>query len=544
VFLAALILCGTLALAARVPEFTRTFDQQFDGFQGAFFALAAIGYERDDLSAIWPYPIVQVEAPVDLAKDAHLYANHPPLVPQLAHGALRVLGPSGWQDAWREGRPPAGIEGVLRAPFVLAQILAAVLFALALRELGVAQAGAAAAVVFALLPGALVYAGLVNYENPSLLATALIALLWARFLRRGRAGWALLALLGGAGTMAGWTTYMPLFFVPPLAVLGFAVVRARVFAPLLAVILGSAAGLGAHAILAGRALRALGRSSEPLAGRARDLIAPLFDGSLPLSEWLAVQSRVVLDHIGLVPLLLAAGGIVLGWRAAQAPLAPSAASAASALSATSAKALRLNPRVPVAFALALLIGGALVQVAFYRHTGDPQEPFALHLAPGIAALAGVALHRLAAAGRPLAAALLLVGTAALGLLGAARLAEPWRVFGPTRPSPLELGGEVARHVPRGAVVWYPSALGLTPAVSFYAWRTLLPVEPPLYAQPALQTEAIGLGSAAVYFAEPRGVFAGPDAAAASERAISDLRARRPGAEPTGEGRWLRFWKLK
>ncbi|MBI1380028.1 MAG: hypothetical protein GC161_02930 [Planctomycetaceae bacterium] len=523
----AIAFAGLLGLFLRVPEWTRPFDRQFDGFQGAFFATAAVGYEQNDLSQIWPYPIVQVNAPLDLAKGAYLYANHPPLVPQLARGALALLAPRGWDTAWQSGRSPRGIEGPLRAPFVVCQLAAAVLFGLALARLEGRRAGALLAVLVATAPASLVYAGLVNYENPSLLATACVVWVLVDALCAARVGARHVALAFGAGLLAALTTYMPLLFAAPLGIWALAARRRAALLPLVGLGVGSIAGLVAHALLARRALENLGRSSQPLVERARELVAPLLDGSVPLGAWFALQAELVARYLGPALLLLALSGVWFGWRQRNAA----------------------SPRVGttgLGLALALLAGGAAVQFAFYRHTSDPQEPFLLHLVPGVALFAALGLESIVrrAGGSRLATALF-AATVLLGAYGAQHIAKPWRDFGPDRPGPRELGDELARLAPAGAVLWYPAALGFTPAVGFYAWRTLLPVEPPAYGLPPLVADGLGLAAAPVFFVEPLGALADEPAVAADvARMRADLFAHRPGSVPFAEGTHFRLFALK
>lgn len=524
---AAIALAALVALALRVPEWTRPFDRQFDGFQGAFFATAAVGYEQNDLSRGWPYPIVQVNAPEDLATGAYLYANHPPLVPQLARGALHLLGPEGWDGAWRSGKSPRGIEGPLRAPFVLCQLAAAVLFGLALARLEGRRAGALFVVLVATAPASFVYAGLVNYENPSLLATAFVVWVLVDALDAPRVGARHVALAFGAGLLAALTTYMPLLFAAPLGIWALAGRRRAALWPLVGVGAGAIVGLVSHGFLARRALENLGRSSQPLAERARELVAPLLDGSVPLGTWFALQAELVGRYLGPVLLLLALAGMWFGRRGRD-PAPP-----------------RAGP-TGLGLALALLAGGVAVQFAFYRHTSDPQEPFLLHLVPGVALFAALALASLArrAGGSKLAAALLTAAVLA-GAFGARHIAAPWRNFGPDRPSPMELGDELARLAPAGAVLWYPATLGFTPAVGFYAWRTLLPVEPPAYGIPPLVAGSLGLGAAPVFFVEPLGVLADEPAVAADVAQMrADLFAHRPGSVPFAEGVHFRLFALK
>lgn len=534
-----------LALVWRVPDLSRPLDRQFDGFQGAFFAFTAINYERLDLEPVWPYPVLNIDPPPAPEDGWYLYANHPPLMPLMLWGTLRVLGPTGWSEAWREGRAPEGLEGPLRAPFLALNALTALLLASALARAGERRAAWPAALLALLAPGALVYAGLVNYEPPSLAATAAIA--WLLVLRSAAPRpWHLIAL-AAAGAIAAGVTYMPLLFLPGLALAALSASGRRAWPGLVALGGGALVTLVLHALAAGRAAHAVGLEGDSLGERVETLLGPLLDGSLPFGSWAAVQARVLFDHGGPLLLLLAAAGVLL------------AAAAGLARGRTSSESRAPSPRpiapiAPGALAAALLAGGLLVQLAFYRHTGDPQEPFALHLVPGLAAFAGLAIGALAKRA-PAAAAVALALCGLAGLWGAARLAAPWRSPAPpdatsqgpgpgaaALPLPHVLGLELGTLVPPGAVVLYPKDLGLTPATSFYAWRTLLALDPADTGAAELALGRLGMARAARYLAVPR---RGPAELLASVAALeTDLARAVPGIRPFAEGSTWRLWRLQ
>jgi hypothetical protein len=163
---------------------------------------------------------------------------------------------------------------------------------------------------------------------------------------------------------------------------------------------------------------------------------------------------------------------------------------------------------PVELTLPLLSGGLLLLLVMYKHTsdgwggGDGQVPFLLYLAPGVACAGALVLDLFA---RPLARlrggiAPLVVATCLLAIPGVARANELRRPLrepgprddpalhdGPPLPLPRMLGHEVAEVVPAGEIAIVPTATSITPAHIYYAWRTLIPVEP---ARPASMGPAL------------------------------------------------------
>jgi len=505
---AGVLLLVLAALVPRVRDVRAGFDRSFEGFQGAFFAMGALNYERAGFGAFGGYPIVNLE--LDLARPAtwYTYENHPPTVPLLAWASVKALAPRGehgeaWSESWRAARAPHGIEPALRAPFLALHVLG--LFALwwCVRQGARGSEALLALAILAALPISAVYGTLVNYENPSLAFVLLgtgCALRWMRAARRA-------ALIGTTAffAAAGAVTYAPVFFALGLGL--WALARSglrRGGAVLLAALGGTLAPLLVHGWFAHEALASIGRSSTPLAGRASLLWGPMFERESAPWHWLALQVERCAEHFTL-PILLAAtcGALLLAGRA----LARVRARRADIeLTAGARPAAEFSAAVPLA------CGGLLVMIGFYRHTFDPQTPFLLNLAPGAAALAAIALERARLALGPRAArsaapAVALAGMLVLpGVLRTNELRARWRApgpldapagtQGPEQALPRTEGARIAELIEPGSVGLYPEAAGLTVATSYYAWRTLLPL--PLRALSA----ALGLARAPQYVLVP------------------------------------------
>jgi hypothetical protein len=160
-----------------------------------------------------------------------------------------------------------------------------------------------------------------------------------------------------------------------------------------------------------------------------------------------------------------------------------------------------DPGRPLDLEPALLAGGALYLFAFYRHTLDPQHPFLLLLAPGIAGLAALALEHFP---RPCAnarVAAALAGLAVVGVLQAEALRRDFRGAPHEKGSaqalalPDATGAELATLVPAGGFGIHPACVGLNVAASFYAWRSLWPAQGPGDTLPRAVARAFGLGAA-------------------------------------------------
>jgi hypothetical protein len=532
-----LALLSLIAVALRVADLTRPLDRQFDGFQGAFFALAAIDYERlePERRTLLPsgaghgYPVVNLELDAGRPDTWYVYANHPPLVPLLAWAALEAAAPAGWNAAWRAGRAPRDFEAALRAPFLALHLGAVLLLFLALRVAGAARVAAYAAPVCLWLPSSSLYAGLVNYEQPALFAILLGAMGAAGYAARGGARW--LVAIGLGFALGGAVTYAPAVFALPVALVALTGGWRRALVAAVTALAASLATLGLHAGNAARTLARRGEDPGALSDRVETLLGPLLDGSLPLSRWLAIQGRLMVEQLGWLALGLAAAGLLLSV----------------------VRLLRAGPtRTGAALVCALLAGGAGVQFAFYRHTGDPQDPFLILLVPGLAAAAGTAL---AASARraPLAALALTLALVGEGAWRAHGLAQRWRAAPPPVAEgaaprrlarPIELGATLAALVPPGAVIWAPERLGLGPSTGFYAWRTLLPVSPGAYATTQVLQNGLGLGDAPTWLVAPDPA---PLALRESIGAVLlDLEGVRPGsiANPDGRADGWSAWRLR
>ena len=488
--------CAVLSILAaglvpRARDLGASFDREFDGWQGAFFAISAVNYARVGVGEFSGYPIQDIDLPRDAAGELDrgavtLYANHPPLVPLVAWAAAELFGPDGWEDPAAE--PPYGLEPALRTPFFLFHLAALLAFYLAIREAAGPQRALLSLAVLAATPVAIVYAGLVNYENPALAFVLTGLVFHLRYLKHGRALDA--ALFGVAALLGCAVTFFHLFFLPGLCL--YAVWRGQTRR---GVVLGTAALAGAllpivlHGWLSAAAYEETGKPPSLLAGRIREMLAPLLDGTIPFTEWFAFQVRRAARFFSVPLLVTAALGVLVALRAGF--------EARSKRRSREDSEDALDPSIP------LLAGGALVLLVMYRHTadgwngGDGQVPFLLHLAPGIAAAAGVVLDRLAAPLYRMKGGLapLVVLTSLVCLPAIVRSNElrlPWRepgprdaatpgdeeppLVGPASPLPATVGEELRALLPPGSTGIYPAELGFTPAHLYYAWRALSPVD--------------------------------------------------------------------
>ncbi len=538
---AAVILLLCAAFVPRVRGLTGGFDREFDGFQGAFFTMCALNYERLGLERLGGYPTIFVDIAEDFDTPAYVYANHPPTVPYLALLSLKAFGPPGWSAAWRAGRAPAGVEPVVRAPFLLLHMLGLAAFWWMARQASGPRPALLALALLAMSPISIAYAQLVNYENPSLPWVFLAFGCTARRLRglpgRNLAGAAL------AFSAATAVTFGPLFFLPPLVLLALAARGARE-AWRAALALGAAAALpiAAHGLWVRLALP--DAASSTVLERAAELLAPLFTGEAPLGEWLRRQTLRSGYFLTWPALLAALAGLILGAAALLGRGKPAPAPGA--------------PLPPVAFGATLLLGGLLYLLAFYRHTfdgaglHDGQTIFLINLAPGVALSGAAFLDALAA---PLGrlrggVAPLVVATSLVGFPGLARANELYRIWrapgpadgggpGPIEPLPATSGREIAELLPAGAVGFYPLSLAFTHAHGFYAWRTLVAVTRETFGMQLGRVELLGLGEREHYLLLPR------DPSPAVEAEIGDVRATlaAKGALSAESAHW-ELWRLE
>jgi hypothetical protein len=481
--LAAVALLLLAALVPRLRDAAAPLDRGFDGQQGGFFAIAAINYERLGVARTHGYPVLNVdlgergaaEGIWDRPEHWLSYTNHPPTVALLAWAALNAMAPPDWNAAWREGRGPDGFELALRFPFLALHALALLGLWWCVREGHGVRAGLVALALAAGSTPLVVYAGLVNYENP-----ALACVLWgtgwlARHVRLGRRSD--LALAAAAFVLGGAFTWAPLVFaVAWCALASVRTERARTLAAGLTVTAAAALPLLLHTLAARRALAPLGQPEAGALARARELWAPLLDGSAPLSHWGGLQAARWSEWFG-APALLAGGvGLLLAL--------------AALVRARGTFALRGTQRCETTLALAL--GGLACQLAFYRHTLDAQTSFLMLAAPGVCALGAVALDALAPRLVRLRAGLapLVVLASSIALvdlsraqalrhalrapLGAAHAHLP----APELALPRETGACLRALLREGELGLHPAELGLNLAVTLHAWRSLWPVAAP------------------------------------------------------------------
>lgn len=481
--LAAAALLLLAALVPRLRDAAAPLDRGFDGQQGGFFTIAALNYERLTVARTLGYPVLNVDlgergAPGSLWQDTGhwlSYTNHPPTVALLAWASLNAMAPEDWNAAWREARGPEGFELALRLPFLALHAFALAGLWWCVREGHGSRAGLLALALAAGSTPLVVYAGLVNYENP-----ALACVLWgtgwmSRFVRTRERG----ALVAVAACFAagGAVTWAPLLFALAWCALALVQVeRARTLGVGLVASAAAALPLAVHAFAARAVLARLGQPEAGALARARELVGPLLDGSAPLSHWGALQAERWWDWFGPLSLAAAAAGSLVAL--------------ARMLGARHDFALRALLRCETA--TALFAGGLLCQVAFYRHTLDAQTSFLMLVAPGLCALGAVALDALAPLLARLRAGLaplvVLASTVALVDLGRAQalrfdLRAPRGALLEGRASPeSDLPHETAaalREVLRpGELGLHPAELGWNLAVTLHAWRSLWPVAAP------------------------------------------------------------------
>ena len=264
--------------------------------------------------------------------------------------------------------------------------------------------------------------------------------------------------------------------------------------------------------------------------RARELISPMFDGTLPFTDWLALQATRALEWFTLPLLIAALLGILVLVRAASRPVP-------------------IRERSPLDVGFPLLLGGAFVLLAFYRHTFDAQHSFLMYLAPGVAVLAATAVE---AAARPLARlragiapVVVLVGS--LGLFATQRFNElryelrarvtaesPLGLPAPVLPLPDVTGRELASLLPPGSLGLYPTGTGLNLAAAFYAWRSLWPVDGPEDLAWRAVAKRFGLGAAPVLLLLPTDP---PASARAQVQALRTLVADPARTHESADGTW-------
>lgn len=526
-------------LAPRARDFTAPLDREFEGYQGAFFAISAINYERLGIARTNGYPVLNI----DLGEQADaergiwnrpehwfVYTNHPPLVPLMAWASLKLLAPAGWNSAWEQSLPPQDFEPALRLPFLIVHVLGLIAFWWAAREAYGMRTAMVALALIAAIPPSVFYATLVNYENPALLFTFLASGFFVRYLRRGRKrDLLLLSICMGAGAAITWA---PLFF---LAAFVFHAALAR--APLRAFNIAWAAGftslipIAIHAIVSGWTQSALGHEPSGIVARARELLGPLIDGGAPVSTWISLQVQRLIS-----------------WCT---PGVAAVASLGFALSLVPFRSRKKKNKAPVRLGLTLAGGAFLYLFAFYSHTLDTQHSFLMFPAPAVALLAAVGLSatapiylRLRAGHSPL-----ILVTFTLTALCALRFNDlraefrgPSDAPGPKSaaefPLPDVTGAEFRDLIPPGSFAAYPSSTQLNLAPALYAWRSVQPIDGPDDPKPIGAAHFLGLGEAPHFLLLPN---APSPRARAQVEELSTLTSATE-ADATGE-RWS-AWRVQ
>ncbi|MBM3976171.1 MAG: glycosyltransferase family 39 protein [Planctomycetes bacterium] len=513
---AAALLLLLAALVPRARDLGGPWDRSFEGFQGAFFAQAAVNYERGGLALFDGYPVLNVELDPLTPSTWYTYENHPPTVAWLAWLGFRAAG----GDA---STPPSrGREWGVRLPFLALHMATLLVLWLALREAVGLLESCCALALLAACPLSALYGTLVNYETPTGLAVALAALFHVRWLRRGARRD--LFGIGAAFALGGAFTYAPLFFAPPFALQAWRRRGGRAALAELAVAGGACLlPLLAHGALASHALESIGRSAAPLQARALLLWGPLLDGSIAPWDWLLHQlssgARLYSWPLALCAALGLCGELIFGRRDAQHPIA----------------------QARIALGPVLLAGGLLANFAFYRHSAEEQWTFLLNPVLGLTACAAALIRAL---GRPFergrlphAPYVALCGVVVLPALAQLEwLRHEWR--GTDRPLPDAIGRELGELLPAGSVLHYPPELGFTPAVGYYAWRTQVPWTSELEPLVRPQLARVGLAAAERYYVLPR------RGEAELEPALAPLRTARLAerAPDRSSANWL-AWKL-
>ena len=491
------------ALVPRLRDLRAPFDRAIDGFQGSCFALFAVNYERVGLGKYGGYPVFNVDLPKSPETLPYVYANHPPLVPILGWASIKLFGPDGWNEAWRENRAPQGIEGALRLPFFLLHMFGLWALWWALRQSDGAGRAMLALALAGMLPIGILCAGLVNYENaciPPLLVSLGFHVRWLKS-GRGRD----LASCGIFGLLASIVTFTPVFFAPAL-VLHTLFVRGWRKAVIQGFVFGGAALL--PLMLHGLWVRQMVPvAASSVFERAELLLSPLFDGSKPFTEW--CRRQVLRLSFFCTPWILTTAFVGVVVAAARALRSKSAA----------------KEERPISIVLPLAFGAFLSQLAFYTHTFDGnaaengQTNFLLNLAPAVAALGAVFFDALA---RPLfrlrgGLGPLVLVVATFGLPAVARAGEiraKWRdpgprddsslTEGPATPLPKTAGEQIAEVLPSGSAGLFPAGAVLGPAVSYYAWRTIMGVDEATWGLRLLTIdEVLGLPEADRYLLFPK-----------------------------------------
>ncbi len=477
------LLIMVAALVPRMRDFGAGFDRGITGQQGAFFALAAVNYQRVGVSGFNGYPIQNIDAVQAEGlgtSSVSLFANHPPAVPLAAWLAAKWMGPSGWDDAWKKGDAPEGLEPALRFPFLIAHLASLVLFYLAIRTAAGSRRAMLALAILAATPISILYSTQIGAENPALACLSAAALFHIRYLRSGRKGdligFGLSALFGGA------TGFAFVFFLPGFLLQAFLRDKPRSMALATSGSIGLFVPLAMHVVLSRGAVERIGLSPLSLSEQLGELLSPLSNNdslasplaSSPMEQLLEFYSLPIII-IGLMGALLA---VILALRS-------------SNHSSSNPRSSDIDPTLPLAFGGLLLPLVALLFSADDGERASLHSPLLLFATLGIAASGALVFDSLA---QPLAKlrggiAPLVVAASLVALPGLERANALRRLLrdpgphddaslttGSTAPLPITTGREIAALIPAGDLAMVPPALGLTATHQYYAWRTLLSVD--------------------------------------------------------------------
>ncbi|MCA8980902.1 MAG: hypothetical protein KDC14_12815 [Planctomycetes bacterium] len=479
-----MILLVVAALLPRLRDVGEEFDRGVDGERGAQFAVAALNYQRGE--AAGAYPVLNLE-PAPRPEQRLVDTSEPPLVALVAWNALRLLGPAGWDSAWRDGAPPRGVELPLRVPFVAAQLLALLLLHSVAREaygpavalLGLALAGASAV--------GIQFAGLADGAGPGLAMTLLVVHFTLRWIRRAQR--ADLALAGASTALAAGVSFGSFAFLPGLWFVAWRRLGSR--RALSFVSLTAACTLVPLLLHLFAARAALEHSLTPphvgTLGQLREIFTP--PGLDRLGVWVVDEWQHAVTAHGAVIVVVALSAFSL--RSLRA-LFPRLGEQLAALEHPQ-RTERELPLLGVLF-----VGAALVQFAFDGASSASRESLQLWWIPAFSVGGALALHqlggpllRLRAGLSPLALLTLAIALPGLGVQAAWRART--RGADQSVPMPSATGAWLAEATPPGSLVLYDRRSGPNRAVGFYAWRTLWPTGA-LDAERAAQVAtALGLG---------------------------------------------------
>ncbi|MFT6042560.1 MAG: hypothetical protein ACJAZ8_002817 [Planctomycetota bacterium] len=479
------------------------FDREFDGAQGSFFGFSSINYERVGFAPTGGYPVVNLDTIVEDKDTWFVYGNHSPFLAWGEWASLKLLGPDGWETAWQEGRSPSGLgtdhsfEFALRLPMFMASIFSLLALWWAIRIEGGKRNALFALLLYGIAPLAVLQAGIVNYEPASILFVLLAYGFFSKLRVRDREcaerGEApalfpkellLTCLMIAIGTSQ---TFAPLFFAVPLCI-AVLLSRLRAFGAKRAFASACAVGLSALApiLIHGFYVRGALAEIQPMdqvSDRIAVMFRPLLSGDVPFFAWVGLQykhfvmygSEILVDLTG-VGLIFALFILADRWTRS---------------SSDQAEPKALPSANPAALPALLAAGGFTVLFGFYVHTSDDpaQSSFILNVLPAAAALGALALVQMgdavgrafARSGKRWAGAVLATVFFLLTANGARATTNflwgAWRGPEPSITTPEIAGAALGEILPPGSVGVFPDSMSYTTAVSFYAWRTLLPVKP-------------------------------------------------------------------